>query len=1020
MRFQNKLLGVSLALLLISSPTYAKYDYDIRVERNEIYEKVRNYRKRLAIRYRNDVDLELKRLGSGATSQQKSDVIDRIKAKYMQKHSKLDSAMTSIARRREAVRTDILKKAFKKAKVPFPKFTGTPPSKTGGILTDIDLSTIPKKDAKKVYVVLKKMFGKANVSMVNGTISVPKLDTTAFYPMKGGKYAPYTYDNPEFMHYFDKHAPTGNATSQINVRKDYIYDNVKKMHNDLTVNAKKLLRNPDRLRNISKSAFRMHGTTGGAKSFASKGVAYKDSKKLLDSFKKSIANGKPMKLSTIDKALLISKEKLSAEAVGLYSPGAKEADKIKAINKYRDELKVLVKDSMDMATHFDETIESQLTRKYNKAVKKGKITKAKAIKKGMMELKARKIRAKLGIIRNGGSDMLAESMGLKSTGLTKTANGKVKTYYDPKTNKTINQAQLRQKIIQDDWDALNRMSKMDETFVAKQHMKNPKRKNLVKLTKPNTAGSATNTRIKKMVGDISNKVVDASKKAGAATKKLMAKSAEKMRKVGKKVVEKIAPQLQARAGFGKALGWVGFLAALPQSMKDSEELTKKWITENDTNTSVFAKQFASLSLHASGAKYMFDMFGNNVDAAEKEFRKQYPGAWENMSYQERREVRKQSFKSAIWKTSGQMAKGIIVDMPKAMAKNTYKAAIDGVELVGLKAGQYQDEKRMKQTQALVKQKKKQIAIRSANAQRDWQKLHAAYEKKHGKATEEYLKNPPKLVGDKDNPDYENLLDMAYGQEIADSLEKARQEYRDALKATGGKRGHPRVTDALRRISSLSGIMEDYLNDPRHARKSGKAKEDLAKYQEEINKANEDMLDAQNAGVGGSTKMGSNKGKPGVKKGSRKGITIVSAKYGKSKHCDATAALAGKCNGKYSCSIRVSNNLCGDPEYGIVKDLLYSYRCAGGGNVQSTIQEYKTAVLECQEPVKTSKPAKTSGGNGSKVKGKGFSDKVNRAFADYQKALQFYNSLPGNHPDKGKAKRSLDVKYKLYKQALISQ
>ncbi len=1006
-----------LILLLSSGSVFAERKvYDIRVDRENIYNQAQNHRNRLDTKFKSELNSELNKLGSTATKQQKNKVFDRLRAKYMQKHKVLDSAMTRLARGREFKRNELLKKAFKKVKVKFPAMTGTPPGKTGGILTDIDLSTISKEDAKKVYGMLKKMFGKVNVTMANGTISVANLDTTAFYPMKGGRYAPSTYNNSEYMHYFDKHAPVGNATSQLNVRKDYVYDNVKKMHSDLTSSPKSLLKDPDKLRNMSKSAFRLHGTTGGGNPVGPDRNAYKDSKKLLARFEKSLANGKPMKLSTIDKALLISKQKLSAEAVGLYPPGASESEKLTAIRKYRKEIKTIVNDSLEMAQNWDDTIEQQLKRKYSKAVRKGKTTKASTIKKEMMEMRARKVRAKLGIINNGGSDMLAESMGMQAD-TAKTATGKVKTYYDPKTKKHINKTQLRQRIIKDDLQALRDMSKMDDTFVAKQHAKNPKRQKLVKTVQVKTVTSTNSSQI---TTKTSQRVTDLADDAVGKTKGVFRKSAQKMRIIGKK----IAPQLAARAGFGKALGWVGFLAALPQSMKDSEELTKTWITADDTDVTVYAKQFTSLSLHASGAKYMFDMFSNNVENRVIEFKQDNPGAWKNMTFQERIEVRKQSFKSAIWKTGGQMGKAIVVDMPKAMVMNTYNAAKQGTGLLGDKLNERSAIKRMKQTQNILQQKKTQIALRSSDAKRDWQTLHKAYEKKHGKVTQEYLKNPPKSMGGKQKVDYENLLDLAYGQEIADGLAQARKDYKDAIKKAGGRKSGPAVSQALKRISSVTEMMKDYVSDPRNARKSGKAAQRLKEYQASVDKAQKEIK-KQQSDVAKSKPKSTSKGK---------GIRVSSARYGMSKFCDATGFAKGECDGKKSCSFQVGNNMCGDPEFGVVKELSYSYRCAGGGTVQLTTREYQQAIFECSESEKASSSTDTSSTDTSstgasstgigpirmsksnKVTYKSTSSELDRKYLSYITALQLFRALDDDHEYKAKAKSQLDVKYKIYMDA----
>lgn len=60
------------------------------------------------------------------------------------------------------------------------------------------------------------------------------------------------------------------------------------------------------------------------------------------------------------------------------------------------------------------------------------------------------------------------------------------------------------------------------------------------------------------------------------------------------------------------------------------------------------------------------------------------------------------------------------------------------------------------------------------------------------------------------------------------------------------------------------------------------------------------------------------------------IQISNASYGAGRRCDATHVLRRACNGQRSCSVDVSNKLCGDPESGRRKELRVEYSCRGNG------------------------------------------------------------------------------------------
>ncbi len=68
-----------------------------------------------------------------------------------------------------------------------------------------------------------------------------------------------------------------------------------------------------------------------------------------------------------------------------------------------------------------------------------------------------------------------------------------------------------------------------------------------------------------------------------------------------------------------------------------------------------------------------------------------------------------------------------------------------------------------------------------------------------------------------------------------------------------------------------------------------------------------------------------------------GLEIIRAVYGSSQHvCDATRAVARRCQGQSACSVRAKNNLWGDPDRGVHKSLSVRYRCHG------RVQEHNVA------------------------------------------------------------------------------
>ena len=811
-------------------------DFSVYTHRTEVYGKADAVKKRVFARLESRYQADVKKLGSSASKAQLRTLRNQFRAKAMLSAQRIDKAAASILQGRESLRLDRLAEGFAKAGVKMPAMTGTPASKTSGIGTDVDFSNISKADAKKVYKAFEEMFGPGKVIMRNGTIDILPLETTAFYPEKAGRFAPYSFDNPEIMHYYEKHAPHGNSAYERSVRSDYVYDNTKKIHDDLTVKPKELLKNPDRLRNASKAYFRQHGATGGGSTRLSgvpdSGVpanraVYKDSKKLRALFEQSLQNGRPIKLSTLDQAILISKEKMSAEAVGLYGPDASEADKLKAIGKYQKNLKKMAKESYQIAQHWDDYGEQVLMKQYQAAQQKGQIKKANLTRQKMMEWRARRIRAKLGVMRNRGGDLLAEFEGLQ-VGRQKVLTDPVKktytykkTYYDPKTGQYLNQGQLQRRIIDKDWKSLNRLCKMDESALAKTYANTEKPTTKTIAPKGKVAKVSKRAKVK-----LRSKWMKGLKSTAAGAKKLQ-----------QKVMEKLGPQLQSRAAFSKTLGWVGFLATLPQATKDAERLTKSWITEDDTTTTVFLKHFASLSAQASGAKPMFDLLSSEVEERVNVYRQAYPEKWAAMSFDEKVAVRRRALIHGGLATVGKLGKGML-GMPKVIANNYVEAWKQGSDLVNLKSAQWASEKTQEETKQRLKDYKTQVALRGRDARLAWKKVRDSFEKRHGKDTRDYQQQARDAAQDP-KADTEELLDMAYGQELADEIEKARRAYRDARKAAGGK-ANKAVTDAFKRFNQASTQMQDFIKHPNSSRKSARSQQNIARYEKGMRRMSEQM------------------------------------------------------------------------------------------------------------------------------------------------------------------------------------
>ncbi|HYC38356.1 MAG TPA: hypothetical protein VEC19_18155 [Usitatibacter sp.] len=76
------------------------------------------------------------------------------------------------------------------------------------------------------------------------------------------------------------------------------------------------------------------------------------------------------------------------------------------------------------------------------------------------------------------------------------------------------------------------------------------------------------------------------------------------------------------------------------------------------------------------------------------------------------------------------------------------------------------------------------------------------------------------------------------------------------------------------------------------------------------------------------------------------IRITGAFYGtSSRTCNATRWVARRADGKRAFSVKVSNEICGDPAHGDRKSLEVSYQC-GGMSKTASAREHQTLFLSC--------------------------------------------------------------------------
>jgi hypothetical protein len=77
------------------------------------------------------------------------------------------------------------------------------------------------------------------------------------------------------------------------------------------------------------------------------------------------------------------------------------------------------------------------------------------------------------------------------------------------------------------------------------------------------------------------------------------------------------------------------------------------------------------------------------------------------------------------------------------------------------------------------------------------------------------------------------------------------------------------------------------------------------------------------------------------------LHIVSARYGKNGNtCDASSNVRALCEGKLDCRVQAQNGLCGDPAYGMTKDLVVEYSCDQGQSKREQAAEGLYVIPSC--------------------------------------------------------------------------
>jgi len=77
------------------------------------------------------------------------------------------------------------------------------------------------------------------------------------------------------------------------------------------------------------------------------------------------------------------------------------------------------------------------------------------------------------------------------------------------------------------------------------------------------------------------------------------------------------------------------------------------------------------------------------------------------------------------------------------------------------------------------------------------------------------------------------------------------------------------------------------------------------------------------------------------------IHVIDAIYGKDNiYCNATNYFQQFCESNSSCDVLVGNEMCGDPIFGIVKEVIVTYQCDNGTEVITQTDENESLTIKC--------------------------------------------------------------------------
>jgi hypothetical protein len=314
-----------------------------------------------------------------------------------------------------------------KLKSGLPTATGTPAMKGGGIVGDVDFSTLKRADVERIAKVYERI-GYTVERGGGGSVTIKELNATYFYAPPGGINSELAFYDPEVMK-----IPESNNTSSKQYKSRYIADNFKKMHGFGTTPPEKLLKG-DRLQQLAKATTRIEISQG--KTLPS-----------TDAVKAKIKSGQPL---TFDEKLQAVRARLDPRTVGVIPPGANRQQAAKAAEAFQKECWKRAQKGYKYKKRLDREIVAELSASYKESSAKGEFKRANRVKKELVQHNIEKARSNKAILKNKGFDDLADLNGYnKKTVETKVRNPKTgktvtvkKTYFektapkiDPKTNK---------------------------------------------------------------------------------------------------------------------------------------------------------------------------------------------------------------------------------------------------------------------------------------------------------------------------------------------------------------------------------------------------------------------------------------------------------------------------------------------------------------------------------------------------------------------------------------------------------